>query len=138
MIPSFLIAGCFASLFAGQSDLSVTYVFKPDTDHFVSFLRGQFYLTGKLDSHGEFHFHSAFRVNAPRSIGNIPARGLGTIGPVYEFRSGVLIPGEMLIDGRFIPEVGGKIILFADYVYTPEARYIWNLPGWFEPVLVKK
>jgi hypothetical protein len=50
----------------------------------------------------------------------------------YEFRNGVLIPGTMDTKGRFIPEVGGKIIPFSDYRYSPLAPRIWNLPGYFK------
>jgi hypothetical protein len=53
--------------------------------------------------------------------------------PVYEFRSGVLAPGEIREGGNFAPEVGGKIVAFADYTYTPDATPIWNLPGGFRP-----
>ncbi|OWK41792.1 hypothetical protein FRUB_03870 [Fimbriiglobus ruber] len=43
----------------------------------------------------------------------------------------MLIPGEIRPLGQFVPEVGGKIIRFADYRYNPEAKPIWNLPGKF-------
>lgn len=54
---------------------------------------------------------------------------------VYEYRSGILVP--MVFDEYrgLIPEVGGKIIDFKDYRYTPEARRIYNLPGRFVPVV---
>lgn len=50
---------------------------------------------------------------------------------VYEYRSGILVP--MVFDEYrgLIPEVGGKIIDFKDYRYSPEARRIYNLPGRF-------
>lgn len=49
----------------------------------------------------------------------------------YEFRSGILIPGTMDFNGQFTPEIGGKIIPFSEYRYTPLERPIWNLPGYF-------
>ncbi len=50
---------------------------------------------------------------------------------LYEFRSGKLIP--MIVDQELglIPEVGGIIIDFKDYRYSPTARRIYNLPGFF-------
>jgi hypothetical protein len=54
-------------------------------------------------------------------------------GEVYEYRSGVLIPGQ--IDEQslnFVPEFGGRVIDFQDYLkgYRPGAsRLVWNLPG---------
>ena len=45
----------------------------------------------------------------------------------------MLIPGEIQDDGRFVPEVGGTIIKFTDYTYTPTGPRIWNLPGYFVP-----
>ncbi len=51
--------------------------------------------------------------------------------PVYAYRSGILVP--MIIDNKrgLIHEVGGKIIDFKDYHYSPTARRIYNLPGRF-------
>jgi hypothetical protein len=53
---------------------------------------------------------------------------------VYEYRSGVLIPGQLLMSGYFVPKVGEKLIPFAEYVPGPEARRIYNLPGEFVPI----
>ena len=39
--------------------------------------------------------------------------------------------------GKFVPDEGGRIIKFSDYHYSPFARPIWNLPGYFRPVAVK-
>lgn len=50
---------------------------------------------------------------------------------VYEYRSGVLVPGKLQEYSAFIPEVGGKIIDFKDYKYTPDGPQIYNLPGFF-------
>lgn len=52
---------------------------------------------------------------------------------LYELRHGVLVPVIYYTNRRFVPEVGGKIILFAQYKYTPFARRIYNLPGRFIP-----
>lgn len=51
---------------------------------------------------------------------------------VYEYRFGKLIPGY-LEKGLFIPDLGGKVISFADHTYNPQGRCIYNLPGFFRP-----
>ncbi len=50
---------------------------------------------------------------------------------VYEYRKGMLIPMVFDKDDRLVPLVGGKIIDFKDYHYSPTARRIYNLPGRF-------
>lgn len=50
---------------------------------------------------------------------------------VYEYRFGALIPEVFDELNRPIPERGGTIIDFKDYVYSPTARRIYNLPGRF-------
>lgn len=52
---------------------------------------------------------------------------------VYEFRSWTLIPG-IIENGEFLPDLDNKIIDFADYRYSKEAKPIYNLPGKFFPV----
>ena len=52
---------------------------------------------------------------------------------VYEYQKGILIPMIVDKDRGLIPEVGGKIIEFKDYEYSPGARRIYNLPGRFVP-----
>lgn len=49
---------------------------------------------------------------------------------VYEFRSHRLIPG-MIYKAEFVPDIGGKVIEFREYRFSPEARRIYNLPGKF-------
>jgi hypothetical protein len=49
----------------------------------------------------------------------------------YEFRSGRLIKGEFDADNNFVPEAGSTVISFKDYIFTPDAIPIWNLPGKF-------
>jgi hypothetical protein len=53
---------------------------------------------------------------------------------VYEYRSGVLIPGQLLVGGYFRPHPGAKIIPFAEYVPGLGANRIYNLPGEFVPI----
>ena len=111
------------------------YVFVENTNRYVGILRGEWELIGKLDSDGEFV--KEFRVERVGAFsGGIPAHVIVNFPglkakKVYEFRSKMLIPGELQPDGRFVPEAGGKIIPFKDYVYSPTAPRIWNLPGGF-------
>jgi hypothetical protein len=57
----------------------------------------------------------------------------GAREPVYEFRSGSLIPGFLDIEGNFVPEVNSEIMAFSKYKYSPTGRRIYNLPGSFVP-----
>ena len=113
------------------------YRFVENTDRWVGVLRGEWLLIGKLDKDGEFVHEHRVRRGDPL-FGATPAFVLLNGGgpkprKTFEFRHGALIPGE-LRDGAFFPEVGGKVIAFADYTYSPEAPPIWNLPGGFQPV----
>ena len=119
----------------------VEYKFVENTDRWVSVVRGEWRLIGKLDKNGEFVFRNREGLRDAVSAGSVPDVTLNGAGlaakKAYEFRSGVLIPGEMRKDGdfvTFVPEAGGKIIAFADYKYTPDGPPIWNLPGRFQPV----
>ncbi|MBX9625690.1 MAG: hypothetical protein K2X82_17950 [Gemmataceae bacterium] len=116
----------------------VRYKFVENTDRWVGVRRGGWLLIGKLDKDGEFTQEQRIPEGKPWSRG-LPAHGLlNGAGPeprkAYELRHGALVPGEIRKDGAFVPEVGGKIIAFADYQYAPEAPPIWNLPGGFQPV----
>jgi len=122
---------------AASDPPKLRYVFVENTDHWVEIIRSEWQLTGKLDKNGDFVFESKLKkghpaISAPSTSGviNNPASALKA-KKVFEFRSGLLIPGEVQPGGRFVPEAGGKIILFKDYEYTPTATPIWNLPGVF-------
>ncbi len=52
---------------------------------------------------------------------------------LYELRHGVLIPVFYYRERGFVPEVGGEIVPFSEYKYTPLSRRIYNLPGRFIP-----
>jgi hypothetical protein len=117
------------------------YVFFENTDRWVGIVIGDSQLIGKLDKNGELIHEYKLRAGQPSSglppYGIINATGSMTKPKkVYEYRSEMLIPGELRSDGRFavgrfVPEAGGKIIAFKDYEYTPTATPIWNLPGVF-------
>jgi hypothetical protein len=111
------------------------YVFVENTDRWVAIFRGELELLGKLDKDGDFVHEHQFNKGDPRNLPFPPPRVINFPGlkpkKVYEFRSKILVPGELQPDGRFLPEVGGKVIPFKDYEYTPTAPRIWNLPGCF-------
>ena len=110
------------------------YVFVEDTDRWVEVHRGERVLLGKLDKNGDFVQEYNFGKGQPWNLGFLPTMiNFPGLKPKkeYEFRSGMLIPGEIQPDGRFVPESGGKIIPFKDYDYSPTATPIWNLPGVF-------
>jgi hypothetical protein len=126
---------------APSDDPKVKYVYVENAGRWVGVVRGDAYFIGKLDKNGDFIHEYKLRVGQPSSF--IPDHDLitftgSTTKPkkVYEYRSGMLIPGELRPDGRFafgrfVPEAGGKIIPFNDYEYSPTAPPIWNLPGVF-------
>ena len=63
---------------------------------------------------GETHLFSASRARAP----------------VFEYRFGRLIPGE-LHQSEFIPQIGGKVIDMKEYMrnYSRASPRVYNLPG---------
>src|ERR1700733_15125903 len=122
---------------APQQHSIVEYVFVKDTERLVAIDRGDVFLSGRLDADGEFHQTKRIEANngVIQSFGpsyRLLNGGSNTPRTVYEFRSGILIPGTIKSQGNFIPEVGGKIIKFEDYKYSPTGIQIWNLPGHFE------
>jgi hypothetical protein len=118
------------------------YVFFEYTDRWVCVFQGEWELIGKLDRNGDFIHEHKRKAGQPASAGTRPGEviinatgSLTKPRKVYEFRSGMLIPGELrpgrFAAGPFVPEAGGKIIPFKDYEYSPTATPIWNLPGVF-------
>jgi hypothetical protein len=61
----------------------------------------------------------------PATMLNVPDE------PVYEYRSGRLVPGNMDDDGNFLADLGAKVMNFEDYHAVAGARPICNLPGRF-------
>ncbi|HEX4614029.1 MAG TPA: hypothetical protein VH092_37955 [Urbifossiella sp.] len=119
---------------------ALTYRFVPDAERLVGFTRDGTLQVGKLDARGEFHRVSEHKtgelgVVVYRGPAFDPLAGAGGKGAaVYEYRSGVLIPGRIDGSGHFVPDEGGRIIRFPDYQYSPAAVPVWNLPGRFERV----
>ncbi|MFT3883379.1 MAG: hypothetical protein QM703_27475 [Gemmatales bacterium] len=100
---------------------------------------------GTIDKYGSFKPNlddledaiKKFGTNA-RTLrpGATPPQLISTRTPnekVFEYRTGILIPMIIDMNRGLIPELGGTIIDFKDYVYSPTARRIYNLPGRFVP-----
>ena len=135
MPPVSLIAAVVAHLYHVPA---VIYV--PCPDELVYFVRDTGLYVGKLEPSGDFEqrermqfpvddktlgiVHS-WRNELPRLLNPM----LGPQSQVYEFRSGLLIPGTLTIQGRFVPALGGTITRFEDYQFSPHTPGIWNLPG---------
>jgi hypothetical protein len=51
--------------------------------------------------------------------------------PVYEYRSGLLIKGELNWNFEFVPEKGSTVIAMEDYEISDASPRIYNLPGTF-------
>jgi hypothetical protein len=113
------------------------YEFVPYTEGHVAIVRDSWLLIGKLDSKGNFEHQWKFPKSSPLS--GIPAARIinfrsDKLKVAYEFRSGMLIKGEIDENGSFVPEAGSKVIRFEDYKYGPGSLPIWNLPGYFKKV----
>ena len=113
------------------------YEFVPDTSQLVMVIQGETESVGKLDAAGNFIPDKRwfqFKKGQPLSL--VPyTTVINPDGPtqVYEFRSGRLIPDSIDEKCNFVPTVGGRIIDFKDYRYSPKAPKIYNLPGKFVP-----
>ncbi len=131
MSASFMTVFSIAISLAVQKTNGYTFVF--DVKRLVGVDRPQGVSVGHLDKYGEYthSFWEKKTLGFSKEVYRVVTPGTVDLVPVYEFRSGVLIPGTMNATGRFVPQVGGRIIRFADFVYTPRAPEIWNLPGYF-------
>ena len=115
------------------------YVFVQDLTPRIHHKWGEKVYVGNLDTYGRFIPDPLVPPQEPEKFaGIVPNSRPLMLGPdgrreVYEFRAGRLVPGKLTDDDRFVPQVGGLIIHIRDYVYTPEARPIYNLPGRFYP-----
>lgn len=128
------LIGFFAILEAFLSPL-IEYKYVEDTTRIVSLIQHATFMVGTLDKYGTFQPAHRFPYNGFLHTGmnNGPLmNGSERPGqPVYEYRSGVLVPGELSATGRFVPKVGGEIIAFTTYRYHRAAPRIRNLPGDF-------
>ena len=108
---------------------SEEYQYVKDTALWVQVWLGERKLIGKLDAAGNFIPDKRYLFEKGQPFSSIPpARGINSPQKgVYEFRSGRLIPGDIDDDGNFIPTIGGRIIDFKDYRYSPKA------PNYLQP-----
>ena len=149
-MTNMILTAFAAAAFAATGKPPFEYKFVPNTERLVGIYRNKSLLVGRLDADGEFHQTrrlEAFDVPGLEELGWIMYTGpgfddlnLGSETPrrVYEFRSGMLIPGTIRERGNFFPEEGGKIVSFKTYRYSASAIPIWNLPGRYEIVVKPK
>ncbi|HEV3235770.1 MAG TPA: hypothetical protein VGZ25_02210 [Gemmataceae bacterium] len=110
------------------------YEFVKDTDRWVMVIQGETESIGTLDEAGNFKPDKDWlQMERGIPLSRAPNHKIinGVQEEVYEYRSGRLVAGEIDKDGNFIPTLGTKVIDFKDYVYSPKARKIYNLPGKF-------
>ncbi|HZU39192.1 MAG TPA: hypothetical protein VFA18_24920 [Gemmataceae bacterium] len=114
------------------------YIFEQDLRLEFMMDYGDMLVRGHLDVAGNLvPIPGATRRNAEGWVGicGVHVRYLAWVAkeaePVYEFRSGRLVPGVIGAGGHFVPTVGAPIIDFKDYRYGDKARRIYNLPGQF-------
>jgi hypothetical protein len=135
---------------------SGTYRYEQDVDRMVGYRQEGQILFGHLDADGNFtrdrNFSSipdpAYRrgsavsscVTSERAEGKALAYTDSYVvinkprianEPVYEYRAGNLIKGNLDNEGNFIPELDSEVIPFTDYRYDWKALRIYNLPGEF-------
>lgn len=131
MIGAVVVAGMAPAL----DRLDRRALFVEDLTRTVSIRREPWFLVGRLDARGEFTETERVPIDAFPSGGVKRSARLNWSFPpgtsVYEFRSGVLIPGTFDDNGYFGPDVKGKLLKFADYEFSADAPKIWNLPGLF-------
>jgi hypothetical protein len=112
------------------------YIFVPDTSRQIRLCRGDEQLFGRFDSEGNFIQEQKFPVTAELSSApcgiclTFVGPGIEPI-PVFEYRSGRLIPGVINDTGSFVPNLGGTTSSFKEYRCGPGVPPIWNLPGYF-------
>ncbi len=129
-----LTALCTVAIWSRSSGAPVPqdeYDFVPIAERTFRFLRSGELLLVTVDAQGDVARTETF----PATSISLPRHELIVyLKPTraYEYRSGRLILGTMMPDGRFVPDVGAKIIHFNDYRYAPSAIHIWNLPGYFK------
>jgi hypothetical protein len=117
------------------------FFYEEDLRRLIRIHRPSLYMDGAFDSDGEFVPSSIVDLSKGPVVysgphthdANLPLRAdpKTKTESVYEFRSGVLVPGKLDAAGNFVPTAGAKMIAFADYKCVDGAPRIWNLPGRF-------
>ena len=129
-----MVAILLAALIS-RTATGIGFEFVPNTERTVGVFGDGFTTYGRLDGDGDFHPFTTRKtgVYSGRVSADVYINGGNwTPSPVYEFRSGILVPGTMRVGGKFVPTPDGNIIRFADYKYTPGTPRIYNLPGYFQ------
>jgi hypothetical protein len=88
-------------------------VFVPDTRRWVAIQIGEFLSIGKLDQAGNFAPERQW-LNMRGELSAVP-------------------PCTFDDEGRFVAELGSRVVDFKDYRYSKDALRIYNLPGYFVP-----
>jgi hypothetical protein len=131
-----MLPNCVVPSAAGDSP-DTRFVFVQNLDRDVAIISHQYFLIGKLDASGNLHVQHRILQSAARSrlpsFTVINERFSGK-AKAYELRSGRLVPGEIQVDGRFVPDLGSEVIDFKDYRYSSYSVPIYNLPGTFVEV----
>lgn len=138
----YMVLTCLAVIQINDRINNNMYIYQENINQSYLFKVGDIQCIGTINSKGDFvpdydqlsRSIRAFKDSTFLPLGSFPkglTSGMYPDGKVYEYRSGFLVP--MIIDLKkgLIPEVGGKIIDFKDYKYSPTARRIYNLPGRF-------
>ncbi len=111
------------------------YVFVKDTQRYVALVRGETQSIGKLDAAGNFLPDPRwFNLKRGQPLPKAPPFTVINAPPqkgVYEYRSGMLIKGDLDEKGNFLPDIGSEVVSFKDYRYREDGPRIYNLPGKF-------
>jgi hypothetical protein len=107
------------------------YEFVPDTNRWVLMVQGERMSLGKLDSAGNYLPDGRYVSLGGGSLPDHTVLNGRAVSPVYEYRSGRLILGEIDGFGNFVPKLDSKIIDFKEYKPGEGVPAIYNLPGKF-------
>jgi hypothetical protein len=140
-LPSlfFLTAAAYAvgapsSRVPGATAPPIAYVFVPVPGMRAAYMWADWYVhIGTLDADGEFHEQEKLYFwNKKEFVGkDMPGeKRYREATKVYEFRSGRLVFGTMMPDGKFVPDVRARALWLDEY-RLEEDPPIWNGPGYF-------
>jgi hypothetical protein len=136
-----LLSAAIVPSLAQDYDSTLRFRYKEDLSRSICLFRDGKYSYGELDSAGNFVAQGppgprhAFETGPLRHTVGIPrdAKGDPTEKEaIYEYRSGLLIPGTLMKSGNFVPTEGAKVIPFKDFRFSPTSTRVYNLPGVFQ------
>lgn len=124
--------------------VTIRYEYVPLPDRLVAYFTPEALVLGKLTADGEFREgwsvplqSGVLRYSGPKHT-KLPI-GLEWKGSaVYELREGSLVPGRVNNRGEFVADAKAKPVPFAEYAFTPGDPPVWNLPGEFRPMGLKR